>query len=72
MQVLRYEDWLARKLAAGDHEMIQSVLVAGSFTDDVIDYVSDRQRIEERVVRLISYRVTGDRQNITLQEVLFS
>ena len=67
-QVLRYEDWLARKLAAGDDEMIQSILVARRFADTVIDYVNARQRIEEKTVRLISYRVTDDGKGIDLQE----
>lgn len=71
-QILRYEDWLARKLAAGDKEMIQSVLVARRFTNDVIDYVRNRRRIEEKTVRLITYRVTEDKRNIELQEELLS
>lgn len=44
-QILRYEDWLARKLAAGDKEMIQTVLVARRFTDGVIEYVKNRRHI---------------------------
>lgn len=71
-QVLRYEDWLARKLADGDNEMIQSVLGAGRFADAVTDYVKNRQRIEEKTVRLISYYVADDKQSIELQEELFS
>jgi RecB family endonuclease NucS len=67
-QVLRYEDWLARRLAAGDKEMVQSILVARRFSDDVRDYVRARQRIEEKTVRLITYRVTEDKQGIELQE----
>lgn len=70
-QVLRYEGWLARKLAAGDNAMIQSVLVASRFADDVIDYVKNRRRIEEKTVRLICYRVSEDKQEIDLQEVAF-
>jgi hypothetical protein len=67
-QVLRYEDWLARRLAAGDKEMVQSMLVARRFSDDVRDYVRARQRIEEKTVRLITYHVTEDKQGIELQE----
>jgi hypothetical protein len=67
-QILRYEDWLARRLAAGDKEMIQSVLVARRFADGVIDYVRNRRRIEEKTVRLIIYRVDESRQDIELQE----
>jgi hypothetical protein len=69
-QVLRYENWLARKLAAGDAEMIQSILVARRFADTVIDYVGARKRIEEKTVRLITYCVTYDGKRIDLQEEL--
>src|SRR5439155_3912532 len=51
-QVLRYEDWLARRLAAGDDEMIQTILVARRFADDLVEYVRSRRRIEEKTVRL--------------------
>lgn len=69
-QVLRYADWLARKLAAGDNEMVQSILVANRFADSVINYVESRQRIEEKTVRLISYHVTDDEQSIELRDEL--
>lgn len=69
-QVLRYGKMLARKLSSGDEEMIQTVLVARRFTDDVVSYASDRQRIEEKTVRLVSYQVTDDRQDIILRELL--
>jgi hypothetical protein len=67
-QVLRYEDWPSRKLAPGDNELIQSILVARRFADPVIAYVKNRRRIEEKTVRLITYHVADDRQNIELQE----
>jgi len=67
-QILRYEDWLARKLAAGDKEMIQAVLVARRFSDGVTEYVKNRRRIEEKTVRLMTYSVTEDRQDIILEE----
>ena len=68
-QILRYEDWLARKLASGDKEMIQSVLVARRFSDAVINYVKNRQRIEEKTVRLITYHAAKDKENIILEEL---
>jgi RecB family endonuclease NucS len=70
-QVLRYEDWLSRKLAAGDNEMIQSILVARRFADSVIAYVKNYLRIEEKTVRLITYNVSYDNQDIELQEECF-
>ncbi|MBN1875264.1 MAG: EVE domain-containing protein [Anaerolineae bacterium] len=68
-QILRYEDWLARKLAAGDNEMIQSVLVAWSFAGNVIEYVSNRCRIEEKTIRLVSYKINDEQNGIELEEV---
>lgn len=68
-QILRYEDWLARKLASGDKEMIQSILVARRFSSAVVEYVKQRQRIEEKTVRLVSYRVGDDKQTIALEEL---
>lgn len=67
-QILKYEDWLARKLASGDNEMVQSVLVASRFADGVVDYVRNRKQIEDKTVRLISYRVSDDKQGVLLQE----
>ena len=67
-QVLRYEDWLARKLATGDHEMVQSILVATRFSEGVLEYVANRRRIEKKVVRLITYRIAEE--NIVLMEHL--
>jgi hypothetical protein len=67
-QMLKYQDWLDRKLGSGDNEMIQSVLVARRFSDGVVDYVKNRQLIEERAIRLIAYQVTEDKQGITLQD----
>jgi hypothetical protein len=68
-QILRYEEWLARKLANGDHEMVQSILVARRFSKDVVNYVDNRRRIEEKTVRLITYCMSDNRQNVELQEV---
>ncbi|MBI3944966.1 MAG: hypothetical protein HY321_03540 [Armatimonadetes bacterium] len=68
-QVLRYEDWLARRLAGGDSGMVQSILIAYRFAEPVIDYVKNRQRIEEKTVRLIAYRVTDAKTDVCLEEV---
>jgi hypothetical protein len=68
-QLVRYEDWLARKLANGDHEMVQSILVAFDFQAGALEYVRKRKRIDEKTVRLIRYRVTEDKQDILLDEI---
>ena len=56
-QIIRYENWLIRKLADGDSEMVQSILVGFDFDKTVLNYCSKRKFIEEKSVRLIKYRV---------------
>jgi len=68
-QIIMYENWLTRKLAQGDSEMVQSVLVGFDFDDKVLKYRDKRKSIEEKVVRLIRYGVKEDKSDIVLIEV---
>lgn len=70
-QIIKYENWLIRKLASGDSEMVQSILVAFDFDDKVTEYVRRRRLIEEKSVRLLKYKVNIEQNNITLSEVEF-
>jgi hypothetical protein len=70
-QIIRYENWLVRKLAAGDNNMVQSILVALDFQGEVLEYVQRRKLIEEKTVRLIKYRVSEDQDNIILTKIGF-
>jgi predicted RNA-binding protein with PUA-like domain len=67
-QIVKYEHWLVRKLAGGDDEMVQSILVGFDFQDKVLEYVEKRKLIEEKTVRLLKYRVDQEKQDITLVE----
>lgn len=69
-QVIKYENWLVRKLANGDSEMVQPVIVAHGFEEPVLGYVRTRRQIEEKTVRLVTYRVDPARNVISLEEVL--
>lgn len=71
-QIIKYENWLVRKLASGDNEMVQSILVGYDFHDKVLEYVRKRKLIEEKVVRLLRYRVDSVKSEITLSEIEFS
>lgn len=71
-QIIRYENWLVRKLASGDNEMVQSILVGYDFHDKVLEYVRKRKFIEEKVVRLLTYRVDTGQNDIILHEIEFS
>lgn len=70
-QIIRYENWLIRKLAAGDNNMVQSILVAFDFQDKVLEYVHRRKLVEEKAVRLIKYRVSESQDDIMLTEISF-
>jgi len=67
-QIIKYENWLTRKLADGDAEMVQSVLVGFGFDEKVLEYWRKRMTIEERTVRLISYRVNPQKTDLILEE----
>lgn len=67
-QILRYENWLTRKLANGDHDMVQSVLVANRFSESLLEYVKKRRQIEQKTVRLLKYNVNSAGTDIELQE----
>ena len=71
-QIIKYENWLVRKLASGDNEMVQSILVGYDFHDKVLEYVRKRKLIEEKVVRLLKYKVNNEENDISLQEIDFS
>jgi len=68
-QIIRYESWLIRKLADGDSEMVQSILIGFDFDERVINYRERRKLIEEKSVRLIKYKVSQKRNDILLEEL---
>jgi predicted RNA-binding protein with PUA-like domain len=70
-QIVKYENWLVRKLANGDSEMVQSMLVAFDFQDRVLEYVQKRRVIEEKTVRLLKYQVAKEQDDIILTEIEF-
>lgn len=67
-QIIMYENWLIRKLAQGDSQMIQSILVGFEFDEKVLSYRDKRKVIEEKTVRLLKYRVDEEKRDITLVE----
>jgi hypothetical protein len=68
-QTIRYENWLIRKLADGDSEMVQSILVGSDFDEKVIDYCKKRKTIDEKIVRPIKYRVNSQRDDLIPEEI---
>ena len=68
-QLVKYEEWLTRKRAGGDKEMVQGILVGYDFTPEVLDYASKRKEIEGRTIRPIRYRVNSSHNDLELEEV---
>ncbi len=68
-QLIQYEDWIARKLADGDHEMVQSILVASGFRREILAYIRNRKRIDKKTVRLVQYMVDKEHDDLRLEEV---
>ena len=68
-QIIKYENWLIRKLADGDSEMVQSILVGFDFDEKVIEYWRKRKTIEEKTVRLIKYKVDSKINDLILEEI---
>jgi len=68
-QIVKYENWLTRRLAAGDSEMIQSILVGYDFGEKVLDYVQKRRKIENKTVRLVKYRLNPAKNDVVLSEI---
>jgi hypothetical protein len=67
-QLIMYESWLVRKLAQGDAQMVQSILIGHRFDPAVLEYRNKRKAIEEKTVRLLEYRVDRDRDTLVLNE----
>jgi hypothetical protein len=68
-QIIKYENWIVRKLADGDSEMVQSILVGFGFDERVLEYWRKRKAIEEKTVRLIKYKVNPQKNDLVLEEI---
>lgn len=67
-QLIMYENWLIRKLAQGDSQMVQSILLGFEFDERVLKYRDKRRAIEEKTVRLLKYTVDKQKHEITFAE----
>ena len=54
-QLIGYESWFLQKKVSGDSNMVRATAVAKSFSDDVVQYVFKRARIENKPVKLLQY-----------------
>lgn len=54
-QLIDYESWFLHKKVAGDLNMLSTTAIAKSFSDDVIKYVEQRRKIENKIIKLVEY-----------------
>ena len=68
-QIIKYENWITRKLGDGDSEMVQSVLVGFAFEEKLLEYRRKRKAIDEKTVRLIKYKVDRNKRSLIIEEI---
>lgn len=65
-QLVGYESWFLQKKVAGDLNMVRSTAIAKHFSDEVIDYVSKRQEIENKPIKLLEYSYSDQRFDLRM------
>lgn len=68
-QIVKYENWITRRLGDGDPEMVQSVLVGFGFGERLLEYRRKRRDIEEKMVRLMKYKVDSHKKSLIVEEI---
>ena len=68
-QIIKYENWITRKLGDGDSEMVQSILVGFAFEEKLLEYRRKRKAIDEKTVRFIKYNVDRQKSDLILEEI---
>ena len=66
-QLISYESWFLQKKVSGDSNMVRTTAIAKSFSRDVIQYVSQRKRIENKPIKLLQYSLKN--RDLKLAEV---
>ncbi len=67
-QLIGYESWLLQKRVSGDLKMVRTTAIAKSFPTNVKDYVSKRNKIEGKPIKLLEYSYTNNK--LKLNEVI--
>ena len=54
-QLIDYESWFLQKRISGDMKMLRTTAVAKTFSDEVINYVNKRTKLEHKPIKLVQY-----------------
>ena len=63
-QLIGYESWFLQKKVSGDSNMVRTTALAKSYSNDVIKYVSQRERIENKPIKLLKYSYENGNLNL--------
>ena len=66
-QLISYESWFLQKKVSGDSNMVRTTAIAKSYSADVVQYVSQRTRIENKPIKLLQY--TYENELLSLVEI---
>lgn len=64
-QLIKYEDWFLRKKVSGDYSMVRTTAIANGYSQEVIDYISKRKRIENKEILLLNYKYDNSQLELT-------
>ncbi len=67
-QLISYESWFLQKKISGDSNMLRVTAIAKSFSADVILYVAQRKRVENKPIKLLQY--SSSNGSLQLRNVL--
>lgn len=54
-QLIGYESWFLQKKVSGDSNMVRTTAIVKSYSNEVIQYVLQRKRIENKPIKLLQY-----------------
>ena len=66
-QLIGYESWFLQKKVSGDSNMVRTTAIAKSYAPEVIQYVAQRKRIENKPIKLLVY--SYDDGNLKLSDI---
>jgi hypothetical protein len=69
LQILAYETWLTSSQAEGNPRAAHMIAVANRYDDDVLGQVATRYRLQQKPVRLLTYKYDEDTKELFLSEI---
>ena len=69
-QLIDYEAWFLQHKVSRDLNMVRTTAVASSFSDEVKQYVKQREYFENKPIKLLRYEYLAERKQLVLKNAL--